>query len=299
MKTQLTGILLLFLTLTGCIKETLDKCPEGYVSVNVYAEKFQTNSAAVQQDAEEVFNKRIQYLHYILYKDNAYVLDREIADVSGATGPYCSFNIPQLAWGDYRLVVIANCPPDAMSGDIHTPGDLSLLYTGAGSTEDMFAATLDFTVDCDCPLQFETKLRRLQGVIRCQLKAVPAEVSEAEVIIHGVNSVLGKGGKYSATTDISKRVTVPAPSADGSRDINIILGAFPTPDAQPASYQLKLYTPSHKEAVFDEVITKEVKVERNQLVELLADFSDGSFSFEIKVDGKWEDYVNSGGIEME
>lgn len=299
MKTQLTGILLLFLTLSACVKETLDKCPEGNVRINVYAEKFQTNSAAVRQDAEEAFNKRIELLHYILYKDNAYVLDREVSNVSGASGAAYSFNLPQLAMGDYQLVVIGNCTPDAMSGDIHIPGDLSILYTGAGSTEDLFASRLDFTVDCDCPLEFETKLRRLQGVIRCQLKNVPKEVSEAEVIIHGVNSVLGKGGVYSQTIDINKRVTVPTQQADGSRDINIILGAFPTPDAQPASYQLKLYTPSRKEAVFDQVITRDVKVERNQLVELLADFADGSFSFEIKVDGKWEDYVNSGEIELE
>lgn len=297
MKTRIAGILMLFLSLTACVKETLDKCPEGNVRINLYAEKFQTNSSGATENSEEVFNKRIQYLHCILFKDNTYVLDTVIPDLSGMEGGFYTLFFPSLDFGDYQLVTLGNCPPDGVSGDLRTPGGLTLLYQGVDQTEDLFASALNFTVDCDCVQEFETKLRRLQGVVRCKITNIPDAATEAEVILHGVNSKLGKGGLYSTNIDVSRRIPVERLNRSNTKDLDIILGTFPTSSQQPASYELKLYNSGHA-VMFDQVMTTQVNVIRNQLVELVTDFSDGTLHFEIIVDGKWEDYVNGGEIEV-
>lgn len=297
MKTKLTVVLLIWIALSGCVKETLDPCPSGNVRIKVYAEKFQTNSSEAGKDCEESFSTRIKFLHCILYKGSSYVMDTTVSDVSAVSGPYLDFGIPNLDFGNYQLVVIGNCSPDAMRGDIHIPGDLSLLYSGVDATEDLFAASLDFTVDCNCTQEFETKLRRLQGVVRCKITNIPDAATEAEVILHGVNSKLGKGGLYSTNIDISRRIPVEKLNRSNTKDLDIILGTFPTSPQQPASYELKLYNSGHA-VMFDQVMTTQVNVIRNQLVELVTDFSDGTLRFEIIVDGKWEDYVNGGEIEV-
>lgn len=288
---------MLFLSLTACVKETLDSCPEGNVRINLYAEKFQTNSSGAIEDSEEVFNKRIRYLHCILFKDNTYVLDTVIPDLSGVEGAFYTLFFPSLDFGNYQLVTIGNCSPDAMSGDLHIPGGLTLMYLGADQTEDLFASALNFTVDCDCVQEFETKLRRLLGVVRCKITNLPDNVAEAEVIIHDVNSKLGKGGLYNTNTDVSRRVPVERLNRANTKDLDIILGTFPTSAQHPASYELKFYT-SGNTVMFDQVMTNDVYILRNQLVELVTDFSDGTPRFEVIVDGKWEDYVNGGEVEI-
>lgn len=297
MKTRITGILMLFLSLTGCVRETLDSCPEGNVRIHLYAEKFQTNSSGATEDTEEVFSKRIRYLHCILFKDNTYVMDTVISDFSGTEGAFYTLFFPGLDFGDYQLVTIGNCSPDAMSGDLHTPGALTLLYQGAGQTEDLFASLLNFTADCDCVQEFPTKLRRLQGVVRCKLTNLPDNVTEAEVILHNVNSKLGKSGVYHTNIDASRRVSVEKLNRNNTKGLDIILGAFPTSPQRSASYELKLYAPGNT-VVFDQVMTGDVHIIRNQLIELVTDFSNGNLRFEVIVDGKWEDYVNGGEVEI-
>lgn len=288
---------MLFLSLTACVKESLDSCPEGNVRIDLYAEKFQTNSSGATENSEEVFNKRIRYLHCILFKNDTYVLDTIIPDLSGMDGAFYTLLFPGLDFGDYRLVTIANCPPDVVSGDLYTTGGLTLLYPGADQNEDLFASALNFTVDCDCIQDFQTKLRRLQGVVRCKITNIPDGATEAEVILHDVNSKLGKGGLYSTNIDASRRVPVERLKRSNTKDLDIILGTFPTSSQQPASYELKLYT-SGNAVMFDQIMTSDVHIVRNQLIELVTDFSNGIPHFEVIVDGKWEDYVNGGEIEI-
>lgn len=298
MKTKLSSILLIFLSLTACVKETLNECPVGNARINLYAEKFQTNSLGVTDDCEEAFNKRIQFLHYILYKDQTYVMDTTISDLTKVNGSFCTFQIPDLEFGNYQLVAIGNCSPEAMRGEIHIPGNLSLLYRSVDEVEDIFAGVLEFTVDCDCTQEFAAKLRRLTGVIRCRITNVPDNVCDAEVTIHGVNSECGKDGIYSKSIDITRRVPIEQLTRSNSKDIEITMGAFPTLTDRPASYELKLYSPDKPEPVFGRVISNKVNVVRNQLVELLTDFSNGTPNFEIIVNGKWDDYINGGEVEV-
>lgn len=296
MKTKLTVVLLIWIALSGCVKETLDPCPSGNVRIKVYAEKFQTNSSEAGKDCEESFSTRIKFLHCILYKGSSYVMDTTVSDVSAVSGPYLDFGIPNLDFGNYQLVVIGNCSPDAMRGDIHVPGGLSLLYTGVDATEDLFAASLDFTVDCNCTQEFETKLRRLLGVIRCHITHVPDNIDEAEVTIHGVNSELGKGGLYSHNIDITRRMSIPSLTR-AANGLTVVLGAFPTITNKPASYELKLFASGQTDPVYSQVLTQEVNVVRNQLVELYTDFADGNVHFEIRVNSRWDDFIPGGDVE--
>ena len=152
MKTQLTGILLMLVTLTSCVKETLKECPTGNVRIDLYVEKFQTNSAAPTEDAEEIFNQRIQVLNCVLYKDHKYVMDTTISDVSMASQPYFTIFLPDLDFGNYEMVVIANSDPTLLKGDFHIPGDRNISYPGVDKMKDLFATNLEFTLNCNLSL---------------------------------------------------------------------------------------------------------------------------------------------------
>lgn len=296
MKTKLTGILLLLSFFSGCVKETLDTCPEGNVRVNVYAEKFQTGSSAATQDIEEKINQRIYFMHCILYKEDTYVMDTVIEDLSGNNEPYYPVNFSQLPFGDYNLIIVGNCSPEAMSGDFNQWGGLNLLYPGADQTDDLFATLLPFTVDCNCTMQFDTKLRRLLGVVRCEVTAIPEGIDEFEIIFHNVNSQLGKEGIYSNTIQVNKRMPVVRTRSTAPQ--TALLGLFPTITDQPASYELKLYSNKQSEAVFSQVISDNVPVLRNQLTELLTDFSNGQLEFTVRLDTKWDDSIQGGEVEI-
>lgn len=296
MKTKLTGIALLILSLTGCIKETLDKCPEGNVRINVYAEKFQTNSSIATQDIEEQIGKRIQFLHCVLYKDNDYLRDTVIEAISTVKEAYYPLDFSGLPFGNYNLVIVGNCSSEAMGGDYHQWGGLNILYSGIEKTADFFAALLPFTVDCDCTIRLDLKLRRLLGVVRCEMKGLPNEVEEIEVIFHNVNSQLGKDGVFSKPIRISKRF--PVIQSRSRQPNNILLGIFPTLTDSPASYELKLYASGQNEALFSKVMSENVSITRNQLIELLTDFSEGEVQFSIHMDTNWEDYINGGEVEI-
>ena len=76
------------------------------------------------------------------------------------------------------------------------------------------------------------------------------------------------------------------------------IGVFPTTKGSPATFRLKLFKDSGNVAVYDEVAKEPLNIVRNQLVELLIEFSNGNLSFEIKVDTLWEDLINGGEIEV-
>ena len=295
MKTQLTGILLMLVTLTSCVKETLKECPTGNVRIDLYVEKFQTNSAAPTEDAEEIFNQRIQVLNCVLYKDHKYVMDTTISNVSMASQPYFTIFLPDLEFGNYEMVVIANSDPTLLKGDFHIPGDRNITYPGVDKMKDLFATNLEFTLNCNCTEKFQAKLRRLEGVIHLSFRNLPTDIQEAEVTIHGVNSNLGIDG-YTQSIDVIRRF--PMNILTGSRDPGMSIGVFPTTKGSPATFRLKLFKDSGNVAVYDEVAKEPLNIVRNQLVELLIEFSNGNLSFEIKIDTLWEDLINGGEIEV-
>lgn len=296
MKTKLTGIILLLFSLSGCVKETLDKCPEGNISIQVYAEKFRTNSEAPTQDSEPQIDLRIHTLYCVLYKDDVYVSDTFIDNLSTSNASYYPIDFNKLPFGNYKLMLIGNAPAAALQGDYHQWGDLKLLYSAPDHTNDLFAALLPFTVDCNCTTHLQTKLRRLLGVVKCEFKNLPQEVSEVEVILHHVNSRLEKGGAYTQPTSISKRVATGNPSS--SDPLDILLGTFPPDPSTPAAYELKLYTPGKEAPFFSQIISERIPIYRNQLTELITEISDGKIHFMIRLDTAWDDYIDGGEIEI-
>ncbi len=294
MKIKLPGIVLFFLSLTGCIKETLDKCPEGNVYINIYAEKFQTNTSDCNQDIEEQIGKRIRFMHCILYKEDTCVIDTVIESLSEVQDSHYRIQFDGLPFGDYNLLIIGNCIPETMVGDYHRRGVMSLVYLGIEQADDMFAALLAFTVDRNETIQLETKLRRLLGVVRCEINGIPDKISEIEIVLHNINRQLGKGGIFSNAIDISKRV--PVNRTHSSLPLSILMGVFPTVPNKPAVYELKFYTQGQEEAVYNKVISDKIDIPRNQMIELITDLSDGEIHFTIRLDSKWKDYINGGEI---
>ena len=53
------------------------------------------------------------------------------------------------------------------------------------------------------------------------------------------------------------------------------MGIFPAVEDRPASYELKFYAGGRTDPVFDKVIYQQVEIVRNQLIELITDFSTG------------------------
>ena len=295
MKTQLTGILLMLVALTSCVKETLQECPTGNVRIDLYVEKFQTNSVLPTEDAEEVFNQRIQFLNCVLYKDNKFVLDTTISDVTVASKPYFTIFLPDMDFGNYEMVIIANCDTTVLQGDCHIPGNRNLIYPGVDKVKDLFAANLNFTLDCNCTAQFQTKLKRLVGVVHFSFRKLPTDIKEAEVTIHGVNKSLGIGG-YTQSVDVTRRFPVNILTRSG--DPGMMTAVFPTAKDLPGTFRLRLFNDEGDVAVYDKVAPDPVNIVRNQLVELLSDFSNGELTFEIKVNTPWEDLVNGGEVEV-
>lgn len=297
MKTKIAGIAIFLLSLAGCVKETLDKCPEGNVRVNVYAEKFQTNSSDVTSDIEDQIGKRIDFMHCILYRDDDYVLDTVIEGVSGVKDSHLPVDFRQLPFGNYNLVIIGNCLPETMGGDFHLRDGMLLLYPGADKAEDMFATVVPFTVDCDCSTEFSTKLRRLMGVVRCEMNGLADDVSEIEVIFHNINSQCGKDGIFSLPIDINKRVKIIRTRSTEPQ--SVLLGVFPTVSDKPASYEIKFYAEGQTEPTFSKVMSDKINILRNQYVELISDFSKGEVQFTIRLDTQWDDHMQGGEVEID
>lgn len=297
MKTKIAGIAIFLLSLAGCVKETLDKCKEGNVRINVYAEKFQSKYSDVTRDIEPQFGKRIEFMHCILYQEDNYVLDTVIDNVSAVKDSHMPIDFHQLPFGNYNLVIIGNCLPETMSGDFHRRGGMLLLYPGADKTEDMFASVVSFTVDCDCTMEFSTKLLRLLGVVRCEMNGLADDVSEIEVIFHNINSQCGDNGVFSLPIDLSRRIKIMRTRSTEPQ--SLLLGVFPTLSDKPATYEVKLYSEGQTEPTFSKVMSDKINILRNQYVELISDFSKGEVQFTIRLDTQWDDHMQGGEVEID
>lgn len=294
MKTRAIFFFALLISLGGCIKETLDECPTGNVRVHVYVEKFQTDSESPTQDIEASFRTRIQYFHCLLYKDNQLVSDTVIPETSGVQQSSYTWEAQNLEFGDYQLLIIANSDPATSNGDLSTLGEYYLVYPGTDQTQDFFATTLPFTVNCDCLEEYHTKLRRLQGVVRCVFNNLPAAATEVEFSLQNLSSKAQLGKKqYTGTTDVSKRIPIPA--ATSASPFSVVIGTFPTPENQTTTYAIKLYSNAGSSPIYDQVVNREVKIQRNQLNQLITNFSSEGLSFEVIVNQNWDDVVNSDG----
>lgn len=297
MNTKLGSIIVMLLVLSGCVKETLDPCPVGNVKLNVYVEKFQTNSSNPSDGIEESFNKRIHDLHYYLYRNGMLICDTVLSGVTNVADPYYSLLFENLDFGEYRLLLVANSDPTVLKGDAKVADEVYIQYPGAEETDDYFTEDFRFSVECDCTSEYTAKLKRAHGVVRSVVKHLPQGISEVEITLDGVNSQKHTNSGYSNNIKVTKRY--PVNETETGQAIHFILGTFPTPEGQPATYEIKFFASGQSAPVYTQRIEKNLIVQRNQLTEVVSDFVDGTIQFEIKMDSQWNDFIDGGGIVIQ
>lgn len=300
--TKITVFLLSILFLASCINEDLDPCPpeQGNIKVNLYVEQFQNKSDDPLASREAAFNQRLHYLCYYLYKGDTLVQHRIVDDLTPNTPPAYVFEWNNLDFGDYTLVAIGNCGAEGIlegSGDPRT--NLILHYPGADTTDDFFSCIFPFRVDCNCTEELDAGLQRAHGVLRSRFVNLPANVTAIEVSLDGVSARKTVCGDYDGDPiTVSKRYTVePAVRANTP---DYVLGTFPTQPGGQSVYHVRLYTAGSSTPVFDQDITGDIQIRRNQLVEIATTFAkDGTFTFEIILDKDWEGTIIGGGTVVD
>ena len=293
--------ILLFLSVllfAGCIRETLDPCPTGDVKVNIYVEKFQAVTHNYQTDMEASFNTRIQDIHYFLFKEDALIEEGRITDCSPyVAGPY-TFERRGLDFGNYCLAVVGNC--SAYVGGTKT-SDLFFTYAGVDNKEDYFSVCFPFTVDCDCESEYNTYMERAHGVIRYTFNNIPQDISGIEVTMTNVADKKMIDGDYSGQIAVTKRVPIEeqARAEQAKKDLALILGTFPTSVGTRSAYQLRLYKNGEEQPWYDKTVTDTLTVQRNQLLEVAANFIGDVPNFKVLINTAWDGSNWGGGTDIQ
>lgn len=297
MKTKVLLIIGIFFILVSCIKEDLDPCPLGKVKINVYAEKFQNPSENALDNVEEKIKDRIQHLRYYLYHEGKIKQKGIVSDWSAVGGAFYTLTWEGLGWGDYELVLVGNSTKNALSGDENIADNLVLTYPGSEHTEDYFATVLPFTVNCDCELEFNAALSRVQSVIRYIFKNVPVDLTDIEVKMSRLTTQKYITGNYEGEGSAFKKYTLLPTRAEANTIFTI--GAFPTHTDTRAALNMKLFRNHEMNPYYDQIVTDTLKVKRNQLLDIITTFSDGKLNFEIRMDSSWDGFNPGGNTEIE
>ncbi len=288
---KLIYILLIGGLLAGCIREDLEPCPESEVRIKLYVEKFQADPDASFASAEPRFNDRIDQLRYYLYKEGVVVEQGLLPDCTVCTDSAYVFYRRGLEFGDYKLVLIGNGEGGALTPD---PDHLVVTYPGADQTKDYFTACLPFTVNCACLLSYQGILERMHGVVLGSFGQLPPEITGLEIKMANVGARKPLEGPYEGSGELTKRVDLS--TYDSSKEVNVVVGAFPAAGNQPSSYYLSLYKNGEDTPAYQFLVTDTLKVIRNQLVEIKMHFHAMNPSFEVSVDTKWEGSLPVGGV---
>ena len=286
-KIRISGILLVTIILSSCIKDGVNECPEGNVKIHFYAERFQNESQDPLADKELVFNERIDHLHYYLYKNGSLLREATIDNTSQLNSGCYSLDLAQLEYGNYQLVTIANCRKNSLTGNPADPSNLVLVYPGSADTEDFFTSVLKFNVSSEETKEYEAGLSRVHGVIRYKFENMPENADRVEIIMENMSGekwITGEYKKACNTTHLFYKLR----NAKEDNENGYVIGTFPTLDNDYATYYLNIYKEGENEPSFREMISNKITITRNQLVEIKTTFANGSFSFEINLDSKWD-----------
>lgn len=286
-------ILLIGWAISGCIREDLEPCPAGNVRVKLYVEKFQADPAEGFAGAEPRFGDRIHQLHYYLYKEGTVIDQGLLPDGSACRDSAYVFRRAGLDFGNYKLIVIANCEKGALTGDAN---DWIVAYPGVNDTEDYLAACLPFTVDCDCELSYRTLLERMHGVIRYSFEQIPTEITALEMKMTPVGMRKHIEGDYEDDTEVTQRVDLT--TFRGTGQVNVVIGTFPTPAGRHSAYYLSLYKQGQTTPAYSGLVTDTLTVVRNQLLEIKTRFDQMYPIFEVHVNTKWDGSLPAGGVEV-
>lgn len=296
----ISGLVVLFLSFSGCWKEDLSNCWQGEVRINISAEKFQNT----KNDIEDVFSKRIQTLHYFLYHDSVLVEDSVISDLKSLQSPALSLRWQKLPFGDYNLLLFANTESDqVLAGDVNNPASLKIVYPGIENTKDYFVCRYGFTLDCDCGYAGNALMERAHGVVQYDFKNVPDNITEIEVIMDQLGTVCGVSNLtiYDIPLTLAYRTPIDPSSIEG--EYSFTLGTFPTVPGSLSTMNLRLFADNDScEAVYDRIICDTVQVQRNQLLRVTTTFPEdgilGDVRFGVEVNPRW-DGSHDGDVEVQ
>jgi len=284
---------------SGCVRDGVDECPEGSVRLNFFAERFRNRSLNPLDDREDIFTDRIGHFRYYLYKDGVLNKQGMIEKFEKATINSYSMEFSQLEYGEYEMVVVANCTKTALSGDAASSANLVLTYPGCGDTEDFFSAVFPFTVNSAEKKEYDIGLLRAHGVIRYTFVNMPSDISDIDIVMENVSSEKWITGDYKNIYKASQRYIVVPLNRQTADEEGYIMGTFPTlPDGR-SSYYLNLYRQGETEPFRSELISDNLTIARNQLLDIAVTFNNGNISYEILLDSSWNGSSSGGATEIQ
>jgi len=298
-KIKITAILLTIIIISGCVKDGLDECPEGNVRLNLFVEKFRNKSQNPLDDYEESFNERVQHLRYYLYRNGVLKQQGIVDKFEKASASSHTFDLQNLEYGSYNMVIVANCTKTALSGDIALADNLLLTYPGSIETEDFFTAVFPFEVESNNTAQYDVGLLRTQGIIRYTFNNLPAEVSDIEMVMKNVSSEKWVTGDYMNACEAARRYTISLLKQASETDDDYIVGTFPSLANERAAYYLNLYRNNEDTPYMTHLVTDTLTVTRNQLLDIAVTFNKGGLSFEIDLDSEWDGSSSGGETGLE
>lgn len=296
-KIRTIGILLIMVVLSGCVKDGMEKCPEGNARIQLYVERFRNSSQNPLDDVEEDFNSRVEHLRYYLYRDGVLADQGMVDRFTRAGNDSYPMNFTGLEYGDYKLIVVANCTKTALSGDASIADNLLLSYPGCIDTEDFFTAVYPFSVNSNETTEHKVGLLRTHGVIRYTFKNLPSDVTDIEVVMKNVSQDKWVTGNYENSCEASNRYTIPLSKQSPTDDY--IIGTFPTLDGDRSAYYLNLYRERSAEPYVQHMISDTLTVVRNQLLDIAVTFNDGGLSFDINLNSDWDGSSSGGEVGIE
>lgn len=284
----------------SCIEESLDACPPegGGVTVRIYAEKFQARAPYAPEELEGSFNARIHSLGYLLYAGDRLIEQGTLDGVAATADSAYVFRHDTLPFGRYRLALLANTEARMTAGTSDAPEKLFVVYQGEEAGDDHFTQVLPFEVMCPYRNEFTAVLQRVHGVARFRFDRLPAHTQAVEVSLDHVASRTPLTGDGDTPREVVKRVEASAleTRAGGA----FTLGTFATVPGSRSTWRVRLYGTDPATPFYDRVVTDTLRIERNQLLDLVAEFDEGSgdFDFSVDLDTRWDGSVEGGGSDL-
>lgn len=296
---KIFGLLLLIAVFSGCVKDGEDPCPPaGSVKIDFFVEKFRNESENPLDDREEDFYNRVNHLRYFIYKNGELYDQGIINQFLKTVSPSHTFQFTGLDYGSYNMVVVANCTKEALSGDPANADNLLLTYPGCTDTEDFFTATFPFEVQTDEVKEYEVGLMRTHGVIRYTFKNLPDNITDMEIVMKNVSQEKWITGDYKAACEATQRYQI-IPLVKQITTDDYIMGTFPTLPDDKSIYYLNMYRERETTPYISQMITDDLVVRRNQLLDIAVTFNDGYLSFEIDLDSDWGGSSSGGEVGIE
>jgi len=289
------GLCIAILTsLSGCVKDGVEECPEGTVRLNYFVEKFRNPFQDPLSDVEDDFNSRVNHLRYFLYRDNQMVQQGIIDKFAKAAKDHYTFNLENLEYGEYKMLVVANSTKTALSGDPLNADNMFLTYPGCADTEDYFSSVYSFSVNSNDTKEYNVGLSRVHGVIRYRFKNMPSDISDMEIVMKNVSNEKWITGDYKIATQASQRYIIVPVDGKKAENEGYVMGTFPTLTGERSAYYLNLYKEGRSMPHIEYMVSDTLAVTRNQLLDIAVTFNEGGISFEVLLDSSW-DGSNPGG----